>query len=307
MANETYSSETSAILDRYIKFGPITDPGSAANVEFLKSQPDEFSDFALSLRRKTVHPFVYEHPEYFDPYMRRVIDMYANSVPENLRVREDFTLVTVESMIDALRDRNPNGMDQKTILPWKNRLCISCAPLSYLAVSGLRVKGIPARVRAGFTMSAGKRGKYGDHWVIERWARSRWIMSDIDQMDVIKPDSYDWADIPEDKFFLGAEAWLHFRYSDIKRVDIHHGGGAAGLSAVAWQFAYDLGSIIGKEPIYKQHPVPFIDRDVSEVEKKVLDLYDEMAVLMLNPDRNYNEISEVYAANKEYFECISNS
>jgi hypothetical protein len=95
--------------------------------------------------------------------------------------------------------------------PVEQRVVGVCRHFTTLSVALLRVKGIPARSRCGFG-SYFERGKYIDHWIVERWddASARWIPVDT-QFDelatkVLRLD-FDPTDVPRDRFYAGGAAW----------------------------------------------------------------------------------------------------
>ena len=95
------------------------------------------------------------------------------------------------------------------------KLAVICSNYAALYCSMLRFKGIPCRVRSGYS-SYFFPGKYDNHYVCEYWnaAEERWIMTDpqLDSfhMAYFKID-FDPFDIPEDKFINGGQAWFMVR------------------------------------------------------------------------------------------------
>lgn len=91
-------------------------------------------------------------------------------------------------------------------------LCI-CRHFTLLHTAMLRSRGLPARVRCGFS-NYFDAAKWYDHWITERWADDRWVRDDpqIDQLQagVLRLD-FDPYDQPVGKFLTGSEAWAAAR------------------------------------------------------------------------------------------------
>lgn len=91
-------------------------------------------------------------------------------------------------------------------------LCI-CRHFTLLHTAMLRSRGLPARVRCGFS-NYFDAAKWYDHWITERWADDRWVRDDpqIDQLQagVLRLD-FDPYDQPAGKFLTGSEAWAAAR------------------------------------------------------------------------------------------------
>ncbi len=101
-------------------------------------------------------------------------------------------------------------------LPPAGRLIGNCRDHSVLYAALLRTAGIPARARAGFARYF-ERGRWIDHWVVERRDGGRWVVSDA-QLDALMREklglSFDPMDLPDGEFRSGGEAWLACRRGD---------------------------------------------------------------------------------------------
>ena len=86
-----------------------------------------------------------------------------------------------------------------------------CRDFALLLCSVLREKGIPARVRCGFSKYLVP-DRFEDHWICEYWQvdEQRWIMVDAQLDDLhfeILNFKFDKYDIPKSEFIYAGEAW----------------------------------------------------------------------------------------------------
>jgi hypothetical protein len=102
------------------------------------------------------------------------------------------------------------GPDDIGPLPAPQKLIGNCRDHSVLYVALLRQAGVPARARCGFARYF-ERGKWIDHWVVERWDGRRWVSTDA-QLDGPMREAlkirFDPMDLPRGEFVSGGEAWL---------------------------------------------------------------------------------------------------
>jgi hypothetical protein len=95
-------------------------------------------------------------------------------------------------------------------------LCI-CRHFTLLHTALLRSKGVPARVRCGFS-NYFDRSKWYDHWITERWSGERWVRDDpqIDELQAkVTNLDFDPYDQPPGQFLTGSEAWMTTRAGDV--------------------------------------------------------------------------------------------
>jgi hypothetical protein len=92
-----------------------------------------------------------------------------------------------------------------------------CRHFTLLHTALLRHRGVPARVRCGFSNYFDPT-KWYDHWITERWNGERWVRDDpqVDalQAKVVNLD-FDPYDQPAGKFLTGSEAWIAARAGDV--------------------------------------------------------------------------------------------
>jgi len=108
--------------------------------------------------------------------------------------------------LEASLGRSP---DDVAPLPPPQKLVSNCRDHSVLYAALLRNAGIPARVRCGFG-GYFERGKWIDHWVVERWDGRRWVIGDPQLDGTMKAAlrlDFDPMDLPGGAFVSGGEAW----------------------------------------------------------------------------------------------------
>lgn len=186
--------------------GPFTDPhDEAARLARLAARAGKDpAALAETVRSVMVHPFwrsAYQVPE----------DRARTDVETNLRdLRAKLRRI---SELEASLGRSP---DDVSPLPYAQKLIGNCRDHSVLFAALLRHAGIPARARCGFG-GYFEKGKWIDHWVVERWNGRRWVISDA-QLDAVMKEAlgfrFDPMDLPDGEFVSGGEAWLACRAGD---------------------------------------------------------------------------------------------
>ncbi|MDZ7587547.1 MAG: transglutaminase domain-containing protein [Patescibacteria group bacterium] len=182
---------------------------------------------------------------------------------------------------------------------------LTCRFTSILMASLLKIKRIPARVRSGFAPYFKVQGlpdsTSDDHWINQYWqaSESRWVTIDVDGSleNYIKFNLYD---IPQGKFDFSADAWLKVRHGEEKPNHFYNAGGWFGLVAIAWELFYDFHCLMNSEIIYFHHPEIALLNNFSKNTKAQLKEIDALAELMLNPDKNFNQLQKLWTTKKEF-------
>ncbi len=94
-----------------------------------------------------------------------------------------------------------------------DRVVSICRHFAVLYTALLRIRGVPARVRCGFSGYFDSVRWY-DHWITERWEVGRWVRDDpqIDQVQAkVLGLDFDPYDQPPGRFLTGGEAWIAAR------------------------------------------------------------------------------------------------
>jgi hypothetical protein len=186
--------------------------------------------------------------------------------------------------------------------PAAERAGARCRTYALLTVAFLRAADVPARVRCGFGAYFNP-GWFEDHWAAEYWhARDRrWIMVDaqIDaQWTAMIAYTGNSLDLRPDEFVTAGRAWTAWRNAEtdpdrygLSAINEH------GAFWIAGNLRLDVAALnkvemlpwdvwgAGWEP---QQPVP---EDLS--------LFDTMAALTADPDRNLDRIRALYRSNDD--------
>ncbi|MBE1875491.1 transglutaminase-like domain-containing protein [Myceligenerans pegani] len=185
---------TTDALAYYTEPGPFTDPGP-------------HRDSVRDLRRDIPGLLDTLHGLLIHEHLTRAYDVEHrpdHNETANLRHAEDLLARLLADGRPLTEPREPD-----------ERLGGTCRDFTILAVTALRVHGIPARARCGF-------GAYfpvpsnEDHWVAEYWndGEGRWVLVDaqIDdrQRELFNTD-IDVTDVPRDQFVVAGDAWLRCR------------------------------------------------------------------------------------------------
>lgn len=94
--------------------------------------------------------------------------------------------------------------------PSQARFVGCCRDAALLLCSMLRHKGIPARLRAGFSTYFNTPNFNPDHVIIEYFDRGRWVLVDpeLETTPVTSVgDPFDAQDIPRNRFFVAGDVW----------------------------------------------------------------------------------------------------
>lgn len=186
--------------------GPFTAPrGLAGRMERLVARAGrDPRALAEAVRSWVVHPFwraAYGLPE--DP----------TRVAAETNLRDLHGKLVRIGELQAGLGRSP---DDVSPLPAAAKLIGNCRDHAVVYAALLRVAGVPARARCGFGRYF-ERGRWIDHWVVERWDGRRWVVSDA-QLDGVMQEklgfTFDPLDLPDGEFVSGGEAWLACRGGD---------------------------------------------------------------------------------------------
>jgi hypothetical protein len=151
--------------------------------------------------------------------------------------RDEQHLRSVGDVLARARELSPEPL--AVARPPVDRVQGICRHFALLQTAFLRDRGVPARVRCGFS-SYFEPGKWVDHWITERWDGERWVRDDP-QVD--EPQTaffrfdFDPHDQPPGRFLSGAEAWELVRAGDAD-------AGTFGIFDM-WGEAFIGGNVIG--------------------------------------------------------------
>jgi hypothetical protein len=163
----------------------------------------------------------------------------------------------------------------------------------------LKAKGKPCRVRSGFASYLSEGNESIDHWINQYWDEQKqgWVTFDadgfFDQLD------FDQYDIPENKFDWAADTWLGIRNGKLQPNNYVNLGGFKGFMPTLWALFYDFHSLMNNEILYMQKP-SFIDNKFDSLNENDLLKIDELAALMLEPDKNFDKLINIWNTEKKF-------
>lgn len=297
--------EKENVLEFYKQTSCYTDLGLYK--EFAKNLPDDLETLSLLLRHQTVHPF-----DLLDEEIRKDTDYFygdMTSVPKTSLNFENDLFPTAQSIIAELLRRDKNFSLNRNI---QDKVHVCCREDAILLASILKAKGIPARVRSGFTTYVSETDAAGDHWITEYYneKEQRWILVDADMYfnDAILEEyeiDFNLLDIPREKFIFGAEAYLKLRKGILKEKDIYYASYpyTYGLPAAIRGLFYDFHSLKNDEIIFLHQPKYVKEKNFLLSEEEYQEL-DELATLMLEPNANFLKLKEIWDT-KEKFRIMS--
>ena len=221
-------------------------------------------------------------------------------VPKTSIVFEDDIFPTAQSMLAELLRRDTNySVDRKV----EDKIHVTCRGEAVLLASILKAKGIPTRVRSGFAEYLRHDGIYYDHWITEYYSyeKNRWVLVDADNQWGDTKIEFDLNDIPRDRFLLGAEAYLSLRNKKMEDKNILYASDPVtiGLPAAIRALFYDFHSLMNDEIIFDFVPRYVLEKNFNLTEEELKEL-DELAHLMLFPDENFDELTNIWDTNIKY-------
>ena len=279
------------ILNHYLK--PSTFTSSGCYKEFFQNLPDNVKDLGNLICHQIIHRVTLKEGNTKNNKDMRYGDM--NQYPwHRLRCEDDVLTTAVSMVAELLRlDNQGFSVDRKV----ENKIVVTCRFVAILMASILKSKGIPCRVRSGFAPYFFE-GSW-DHWINQYWneEKQRWITFDADGFfDDLGFDQYD---IPKSKFDWAADTWLGIREGKLNANNFINAGGFKGLIPVLWAVFYDFHSLMNNEILYTQAP-SYVANKFDKLTEENLEEIDELAKLMLDPDKNFNELVTIWDAKKKF-------
>lgn len=207
---------------------------------------------------------------------------------------------TALSMLSELLRRDNNYNNQRKA---ENKIHVTCRGQAILLAATLKAKGYSARVRSGFSPYIKYDGVNYDHWITEYYdeTENRWILVDADEHCPDHEMCFDLNDIPRDKFLFGAEAYLGMRHKKYKDEEIYYSSDPAtlGLKASIRCLFYDFHSLMNNEIIFLHLPKYIKDKNFELSNEEYTEL-DKLAELLLEPDKNFNELKYIWENNLKF-------
>lgn len=278
------------ILDFYKQTSLYTDLGLYK--DFMKNLTDNIDELCVLQRTQIIHPIAFDNPN-----IRKQKNCFwgdMTKVPITRLDYEDDLFPTAISMISELLRKDSNYNKSRKA---KDKIHVTCRGEAILLAATLKAKGYSARARSGFAPYIKYDGIAYDHWITEYFDenKNRWVLVDADEHCPDHEMEFDLNDIPRDKFIFGAEAYLGIRNNKYKTEEIYYASDPAtlGLKASLRGLFYDFHSLMNDEIIFLHLPKYIQDKNFELTEDEYKEL-DELATLMLAPDKNFDELLNIW-------------
>lgn len=278
------------ILNFYKQTSMYTDLGYYK--DFAKNLPNDVGMLCLLQRMQIIHP-----ADLYDEAIWNKKDSFygdMTKVSKDCLKFENDMFPTACSIFCELLRRNPiYNVERKA----KDKVRVCCREQAIMLAATLKAKGISARVRSGFAEYCLCNGISYDHWITEYYDeyQDRWKLADADLYGQRFELPFDLIDIPYDKFLFGAKAYLWLRQGELKEESILYASNppTLGMKAALRGLFYDFHCLMNDEIIFLHVPKYIQDKNFELSEDEYLEL-DALAMLMLNPDENFDELLNIW-------------
>lgn len=284
------------ILEHYLQTGTYTYAGTYG--DYFRSLPGNVAELGRLVCSQVIHR----------------VTLYEGNTNANAKLQygdmtkfpwyrmrcEDDILMTAAAMTAELFRLDGRGFvpDRKT----ENKIVVTCRYVSVLMSAILKAKNIPCRSRAGFAPYF-QPGKSMDHWINQYWnaKEARWVTIDADGFYDENGMDLGQYDIADGKFDHAARAWLDVRSgsADEMRFIYADGLGTCSLKAVIRALFYDFHALMNDEISYQFQPC-YIDNKFERLTEQDFKELDELAGLMLEPDKNFEELERIWETERKY-------
>lgn len=284
------------ILNHYKETGTYTYAGLYAN--YFRSLPDNIRELGNLICSQVIHRVTLREGNSGANFDLRYGDM--TRFPWYRHRCDDDILLTATAMTAELFRLDSRGfiLERAT----EDKIVVTCRYVSVLMSAILKAKGIPCRSRAGFAPYLNE-GESNDHWINQYWSKKkeRWITFDADGFFDEEDLGYDQYDIPTDAYDWSAQAWLDIRSGrkDGKKFIYADGLGTNSLKAVIRGIFYDFHALMNNEISYKFQPNYIENKFDSLCEEDFIEI-DELAILLLDPDDNFDKLQNLWETKRKY-------
>lgn len=263
--------------------------------EFIMSLPNDIPSIGMLVCGQITHPSMYFTEPL--PYLEDTYYGKFASYPKQRFKNEDELYITAVAMIAGILRLDERGFTKDRDVT--KRITVSCRQASVLFSAILKAKGIPCRSRAGF-MDFGDAGdSYMEHWVNEYWDfhENRWVLADVDgYYEYEQRFGYSQFDLPRRKFITASEAWLGLRKNSLeKKLDVFSSNL---LDSVCEYLFMDFHALMNNEIFYSYQPL-YLRGGIETLNESELCELDYLAELLLEPDKNMEQIESLQAADEK--------
>ena len=264
--------------------------------EYYKSLPDDMEELTDLILSQTIHRTELRRSRKEQLEQGRSHDHVSEEYPWWKYISHDDILLTAPAITAELFRQDERGFTKNREI--RHKVVITCRYVAILIASILKAKGIPCRVRSGFASYFTNDNRCFDHWIIEYYHKKekRWIICDPNPAS-----GKDHIDMPQKKFCWIAEVWLNVRSGKDDINKYIHGSSFQGLNMLAYTLFFDFHALMGDEISYLFKP-SYIDDDNEffSLTKEELKKLDNLATLMLNPNKNFAELRYLFNNEKKF-------
>jgi len=252
--------------------------------DYFKSLPDDLEDLRKLIRNNIIHRVtLFEAYINHDKTITKYYPWYRN------RCDDDILLTAPAMMAELFRQDNRGLTNGRKV---EDRIIVTCRYVSVLTASILKAKGYAVRLRSGFAPWI-RENVACDHWICQYYSENqqRWIDYDVDE---------EVHDDPDKKLIMAAESWLDVRAGKKECDYFVHGSSTKGLAMLARSLFFDFHALMNDEISYLFFPT-YIDTDEEFYKLSVEELkeLDDLAVLLLEPDKNFDELKYLFRNDKK--------
>ncbi len=284
------------ILEFYKQTSSFTDLGYYK--EFAQKLPNDIEELCILQRMQIIHPVVFK-----DKNIRNRKNCFWGDMSKVSISRlefEDDIFPTAQSMLAELLRKDRNYHKNREA---KDKIHVTCRGQAILLASILKAKGMSARVRSGFAEYINQNGIYYDHWITEYFdeKEEKWKLVDADMHCPEEEITFDLNDMPYKEFLFGANAWLGVRNKTYQEETILYASDPVtlGLKAAIRGLFYDFHALMNDEIIFLHMPRYISEKNFNLNETELKEL-DQLAELMLEPNKNFNKLLEIWNTNTKF-------
>jgi len=282
-----------AVARHYLEFGLFSNPGRYKDL--LQHLPDDIRELGTLVCHQVIHRVVLQQGNTAANTDKRYGDM--DRFPwHRLRCDDDVLTNAVSMIAELLRLDNRGFVPDREV---ENKIVVTCRYVAILMASILKAKGRPCRVRSGFAPYLSGGTESGDHWINQCWDEheERWVTFDADGF--FDDLGFDQFDMPTSKFDWAAATWLGIRSGKLLPDNYVTGGVIKGLMAVLGPVFDDFHSLMNNEILYLQLP-SYIAGKFDRLTERDLEEIDELAQLLLEPDRCFDRLIQVWNSERKF-------
>jgi hypothetical protein len=280
------------IFDFYKKTSMYTDLGMYK--EFAIKLPNDISELSLLQRKQIIHPIIiWNHTQ--DGWQDDL-----NKISNTSIIFEDDIFTTAISMLAELLRRDNNYSINRKV---ENKIHVTCRGEAILLASILKAKGIPARVRSGFAEYLRHDGIYHDHWITEYYncKENKWTLVDADNQWGDSKIKFNLNNIPKNEYGYASDIYLDLRNNKLTEDKVEYASEPVtiGIKAAIRCFMYDFHCLMNDEIIFDFIPKYILNKNFELSEEELKEL-DSLALLMKNPDENFDKIKTIWNTEEKF-------